>query len=87
MTGNMTTMFLTGDIDKFEVIYTNCRSLISQETAIRTILPLEPTGMETEVDELIKMTTKDGKIDVTKEGVQNDIKEFSPDMIYEQSPE
>lgn len=29
VTNDMKTMFLTGDIDKFEVIYTNCRSLVS----------------------------------------------------------
>ena len=80
-------MFLAGDIDKFEMVYTNCRSLVSQETALRTVLPLEPTGMETEVDEIFMMTTKDGQLKIEKEGVKNDIKEISPDMIYEQSPE
>lgn len=80
-------MFLTGEIDKFEMIYTNCRSLISQETALRTVLPLQPTGMETEVDEIFQMTSKDGKLKIEKEGVKNDIKEINPDMIYEQSPE
>lgn len=29
VTGDMKTMFLTGEIDKFELIYTNCKSLIS----------------------------------------------------------
>ena len=48
----MKSMFLTGDVDKFEIVYTNCRSLIAQDTAIRTILPLNPTGMECEVDEM-----------------------------------
>lgn len=87
VTNDMKTMFLTGDIDKFEVIYTNCRSLISQETALRTILPLEPTGMETEVDEIFKISTKDGKMTINQNEVDNKIKEFSPDMLYEQSPD
>lgn len=46
-------------------------------------MPLEPTGMETEVDELISMTTKDGKLSVESKEVANDNKEFPPDMIYE----
>ena len=83
----MKTMFLTGEIDKFEVIYTNCRSLVSQETALRTILPLEPTGMETETDEIFNLSTKDGKLTLDQKTVDNKIQEFSPDMIYEQSPD
>ena len=79
----MKTMFLTGEIDKFEVIYTNCRSLVSQETALRTILPLEPTGMETETDEIFNLSTKDGKLTLDQKTVDNKITEFSPDMIYE----
>lgn len=65
----MTSMFLAGDIDKFELVYTNCKSLIVQETALRTILPLEPTGMETEFDELFKISSNKGKLTIDKEAV------------------
>ena len=87
VTDDLSNMFLAGDIDKFELVYTNCKSLILQEPALRTILPLEPTGMETEVDELFKMTSKDGKIAIETDEVTNDNKEFNSDMLFEQSPD
>ena len=87
ITNDMKNMFMSEEIDKFELVYTNCRSLVSQETALRTILPLEPTGMETEVDELFLLTTKDGKQAIDATEVKNDVKDFPPDMIYEQTPE
>ena len=37
-----------------------------QVPGLRTILPLDPTGLETEFDEMFKLTTKDGKLAVKK---------------------
>ena len=43
--------------------------------------------METEVDEIFKITTKEGKLTINQTEIDNKIKEFSPDMLYEQSPD
>jgi len=39
--------------------------------------------METEVDELFLLTSKDGKTAIETTEVKNDVKDVSPDMIYE----
>ena len=50
--------------------------------AIRTVLPLQPTGMENEVDEIFKLSTQQGKMVVEV----NEKKEFPSDMLFEQEP-
>lgn len=83
----MIASFFDGEVDRFELIYTTCVSLINQRAGIRTLLPLEPTGMEDETDEIFKMTTKDGELKIETETVKNEVKDFPSDMIYEQSPD
>merc|ERR1712205_217480 len=57
------------------------------EAALRTIIPLTPAGIETEGDEIFKLTTKDGAMAVEKETVEKaKPAEFAPDMIFEQEP-
>jgi len=79
--------FLGGETDSVEVIYTNFQSLIASAPSIRTLLPLSPTGIESEGDELCLLTTKDGKIDceVETRGPM-DAAEFPRDLIFEQDP-
>jgi len=60
--------------------------LIACDPSIRTLLPLAKTGLESEYDEMFRMTTKDGKLNVEIDAVKNDTKEFSPDMLFEQEP-
>lgn len=55
-------MFLDGEVDKIEIIYTNFESMVSNVPKTRSVLPLIPTGLETETDEIFKVTTKDGKM-------------------------
>ena len=50
--------FLTGEIDAAEIIYTRFNNLISSTPTIRTLLPLSITGIESEEDEVFKVTTK-----------------------------
>jgi len=59
--------FLTGETDASEIIYTRFNNLISSEPSIRTILPLSLTGIESEEDEIFKVTTKDGKLILQKQ--------------------
>merc|ERR1712205_223429 len=57
------------------------------EAALRTIIPLTPAGIETEGDEIFKLTTKGGTMAVEKETVKKaKPADFSPDMIFEQEP-
>merc|ERR1711918_189755 len=55
--------------------------------SVRTIVPLSPSGIETEGDELIKMTTEDGALKIEKESIDKAApQEFAADMIFEQEP-
>merc|ERR1719224_88355 len=61
--------------------------MISSMPTVRTLIPLLPSGMEMEGDEIFKLTSKDGDISVSKEKVAAaEPKEFAPDMIFEQEP-
>merc|ERR1719231_1509926 len=76
--------YYAGEIDRIELLYT---SLISSAAAIRTIIPLTPSGIETDEDEIFKLTTKGGTMAVEKEKVEKaKPADFSPDMIFEQEP-
>lgn len=78
--------FYAGEIDRIELVYTKFVSLIACDPSIRTLLPLAKTGLESEYDEMFRMTTKDGKMSVEIDAVKNGGKEISPDMLFEQEP-
>mmetsp|Transcript_44172 Transcript_44172/g.108497 ORF Transcript_44172/g.108497 Transcript_44172/m.108497 type:complete len:352 (+) Transcript_44172:130-1185(+) len=80
--------YLSGEVDRVELIYTRFVSLISSEPAIRTLLPLSPTGIETSEDELFQLTTRGGKLAVeTGSSPAAEPEKFPRDMIFEQDPE
>ena len=61
--------------------------MIASKPTVRTLIPLLPSGMEMEGDEIFKLTSKDGDIAVEKQSVGvADPKVFAPDMIFEQEP-
>eukprot|EP00188_Purpureofilum_apyrenoidigerum_P000329 Plantae.Rhodophyta-Purpureofilum_apyrenoidigerum.ctg11380.p1 GENE.Plantae.Rhodophyta-Purpureofilum_apyrenoidigerum.ctg11380~~Plantae.Rhodophyta-Purpureofilum_apyrenoidigerum.ctg11380.p1 ORF type:complete len:400 (-),score=69.66 Plantae.Rhodophyta-Purpureofilum_apyrenoidigerum.ctg11380:164-1246(-) len=79
--------YLSGEVDRVELLYTCFVSLIASNPSVRTLVPLNPTGLETEGDELFQLTTKEGKFVVTKEKVPiAEAEEFPRDMIFEQDP-
>merc|ERR1719478_1303377 len=79
--------FYAGELDRVELLYTSFISMISSTPKIRTLIPLLPTGLEMEDDEVFKLTSKDGEISIEKETVPVAApKEFVPDMIFEQEP-
>jgi F-type H+-transporting ATPase subunit gamma len=79
--------FYAGELDRIELLYTSFISMISSVPQVRTLVPLLPSGMEMEGDEIFKLTSKDGDIAITKEKVPvAEAKEFAPDMIFEQEP-
>merc|ERR1711988_1409116 len=79
--------YYAGELDRIELLYTNFISMISSAPAIRTLVPLLPSGLEIEGDEIFKLTSKEGDIAVEKSTVAvAEPKEFAPDMIFEQEP-
>jgi len=79
--------YYSGELDRVELLYTSFISMISSVPTVRTLIPLLPSGMEMEGDEIFKLTSKDGDISVQKTKVAAaEPKEFAPDMIFEQEP-
>jgi F-type H+-transporting ATPase subunit gamma len=78
--------FLTKEIDAAEIIYTRFNNLISCEPSIRTLLPLTLSGIESEDDEVFKVTTKDGKMMLQKQETQPQTTVSLPDYIFEDEP-
>jgi len=80
--------YLSGEVDRVELTYTRFTSLIASEPSVRTMLPLSPTGIESEGDEIFTMTSKDGQFAVDAKIAEPAKPEIFPkDMIFEQDPE
>ncbi len=82
---DLLSIFLSGEIDRVEMIYTKFISLIASRPSIQTLLPLDPKGLSPE-DEIFKLTSRDGRFEVSREKVQVEKKEIPQDMIFEQDP-
>lgn len=78
--------FLTKEIDAAEIIYTRFNNLISSQPSIRTLLPLSLSGIESEEDEVFKVTTNDGKMVMKKETPVSSGPVSIPDYIFEDEP-
>lgn len=78
--------FLTKEVDAAEIIYTRFNNLISNEPSIRTLLPLSLSGIESEEDEVFKVTTKDGKMVMQKQETTDGGIVTFPDYIFEDEP-
>lgn len=79
--------YLSGEVDRIELVYTRFVSLIASEAAVRTMLPLSPQGIESDEDEIFQLTTEDGKLGIKVESVPAAEPEaFPTDMIFEQDP-
>ena len=64
-------LFLSGTVDRVELIYTKFVSLVSSRPVVQTLLPLDPQGLEAEDDEIFRLITRSGRIDVTREKVSD----------------
>lgn len=79
--------YLSGDVDRVELVYTRFVSLIASQASVRTIVPLSPQGIESDEDEIFQLTTKGGKLGVKVETIQNkESPDFPVDMLFEQDP-
>src|SRR4028119_2101595 len=79
-------LFLSGTVDRVELVYTKFVSLISSRPVIQTLLPLTPQGLEPQDDEIFRLTTRGGDFEVTREKVTTPTRTFPRDMIFEQDP-
>ncbi|WP_341731401.1 F0F1 ATP synthase subunit gamma [Microcoleus sp. EPA2] len=79
-------LFLSGTVDRIELIYTKFVSLISSRPVIQTLLPLDPQGLETADDEIFRLTSQGGEFQVSREKVSAPKKSLPRDMIFEQDP-
>ncbi|CAG9460523.1 unnamed protein product [Pedinophyceae sp. YPF-701] len=87
--------FVSGEVDKVEVVFTKFVSLISANPTIQTLLPMAPSGEMCDIDgncvdfaedEIFKLTSKDGKMSVEREKINSDVGAFDEDVIFEQEP-
>jgi len=79
--------YYAGELDRIELLFTSFISMVSSVPSVRTLIPLLPSGMEMEGDEIFKLTSKEGNVAVEKTSVAvAEPKEFAPDMIFEQEP-
>jgi F-type H+-transporting ATPase subunit gamma len=79
--------YLSGEVDRVELVYTRFVSLISSDASVRTLLPLSPTGLESEGDEVFQLTSVGGKFAVKKSEIPvSEPAKFPADMIFEQEP-
>merc|ERR1719269_143959 len=70
-----------------ELLSSSFISMISSTPQVRALVPLLPSGLEMEGDEIFKLTSKDGDMTIEKEKVPVAAPaEFVPDMIFEQEP-
>ena len=79
-------LFLSGTVDRIELVYTKFVSLISSRPVIQTLLPLDPQGLETPDDEIFRLTSQGGQFQVSRDKVASPTKSLPRDMIFEQDP-
>ncbi len=80
-------LFLSEKVDDVELIYTKFVSLISSRPVVQTLLPLDPQGIENPDDEIFRLTSRDGNLQVERQKVDVATSDPLPkDMIFEQDP-
>jgi len=79
--------FLSGEVDKIEVVYAKFKNMLINVPTIKTLLPLSPTGIENSEDETFTLTSEDGKLGVKKEKEKSSkAKNIENDVIFDQPP-
>jgi F-type H+-transporting ATPase subunit gamma len=81
-------IFLAGEVDKVEILYSKFVNLLKNIPTVRTLLPLSPVGIEDPEDETFTLTSVDGKLSVNKKKADKvAAKEIENDVIFDQPPE
>jgi len=82
--------YLSGEIDRVELIYTAFTSMTKSDASIRTLIPFSVSedGIEMEDDEIFRVTSQDGQLAVEKAtGSASSSPKGSADTLLDQSPE
>ncbi|MCP9790276.1 F0F1 ATP synthase subunit gamma [Vulcanococcus limneticus] len=79
--------FLSGSTDRIEIIFTKFINLVSSKPVSQTLLPLDPQGIATPDDEIFRLTTREGRLGVEVDKIQNVEPTLQSDFVFEQSPE
>ncbi len=81
-------LYMTGKIDRSELIYTKFVSLINSRPVLQTLYPLDPTQLIPE-GETFRLITQDGKlqVQVEREEIKVVDEDFKAQLILEQDPE
>lgn len=82
----ITSSFLSGEIDRVELVYTRFVSLISSRPVVQTLLPLDPQGLEAGDDEIFRLIVRGGKFQVEREKLETTVREIPSEVIFEQDP-
>jgi F-type H+-transporting ATPase subunit gamma len=84
---SLRSLYLSGDIDRGELIYTRFVSLINSRPVVQTLYPLDPNLLEVE-DETFRLITQEGKlqVQVEKRKIQPEAENLQPQLILEQDP-
>ena len=80
--------FLSGSTDRVEMIYTKFVNLVSSAPVTQTLLPLDPQGVAAQDDEIFRLTTREGRLEVEKGSASSgEAPRLDPEFVFEQSPE
>jgi F-type H+-transporting ATPase subunit gamma len=79
-------LFLSETVERVELVYTKFVSLVASRPVIQTLLPLDPQGLEVPDDEIFRLTTRGGQLQVEREKVASQVQAMPQDMLFEQNP-
>jgi len=72
--------------DRVEGIYTKFINLVSSRPVVQTLLPLDPQGIATVDDEMFRLTSKGGAMEVERGSLPNTQPRLPSAMVFEQTP-
>ncbi|MCP9916856.1 F0F1 ATP synthase subunit gamma [Cyanobium sp. ATX 6F1] len=79
--------FLSESTDRVEIIYTKFINLVSSNPVSQTLLPLDPQGIASPDDEIFRLTTREGRLQVEVGSAPENTQPVLPSsFVFEQSP-
>ena len=72
--------------DRVEVIYTKFINLVSSKPVVQTLLPLDPQDIAAVDDEMFRLTSKGGVMEVERGSLPNTQPKLPSAMVFEQTP-
>ena len=80
-------LFLAETVDSVELIYTKFVSLISSRPVIQTLMPLDPDLIDNTDDEIFRLTSRGGELQVERQKTPaSPLTNLPKDMLFEQDP-